>query len=620
MIDKISNKTIVAIVCVTVAFVFLAAFTFGGKGSAGGITQEYESTLFNDDNIIEINLEIDEEDWENLLKNAVSEEYYSADVTVNGETYAKAGIRAKGNTSLFMVASSDSDRYSFKIKFDEYIDGQKCDGLSELILNNNYADATMMKEAVVYDMFQFLDADAPLYNYARISVNGEYWGCYLAVESVEEEFCQRNYGNDIGKLYKPDSMEMGGGRGNMKDRNMDDVRKMMGEDKDSDSEKSTDKDSKSDNDKDSKMDSNKDSKSDGFGGMPDMSQMPDMPNGEKPDMSQMPDMPDGEKPDMSQFPDMSNGEKPDMSQMPGGNMPGMPGGGSGASLDYTDDDLDSYSSIWNGAVFESSKSDQRRVVEALKAVCSENADAETLEKYLDVDNILKYMAVNTFVVNLDGLTGNMSHNYYLYENNGQLNIIPWDYNLAFGGFASGDASSMINFPIDTPFSQNITEEDRQLFYALLNNEEYKQTYYKYLEELCTEYVEGGKLSETLTRIHAQIDDAIKDDPTSFYDYSDYEAAGEMFEKVLQLRAESILGQFDGSIPKTWAAQEEDSSALIDCKGIDLKVMGSQGGGHDQGGNHFPGGDNSQDSDRNQDGNSNQDIEQSPGDGQQKPQN
>ena len=94
----------------------------------------------------------------------------------------------------------------------------------------------------------------------------------------------------------------------------------------------------------------------------------------------------------------------------------------------------------------------------------------------------------------------------------------------------------------------------------------------------------------------------------------------MFEKVLQLRAESILGQFDGSIPKTWAAQEEDSSALIDCKGIDLKVMGSQGGGHDQGGNHFPGGDNSQDSDRNQDGNSNQDIEQSPGDGQQKPQN
>ena len=30
--------------------------------------------------------------------------------------------------------------------------------------------------------------------------------------------------------------------------------------------------------------------------------------------------------------------------------------------------------------------------------------------------------------------GNIAHNYYLYEENGMLNLIPWDYNLAFGGF------------------------------------------------------------------------------------------------------------------------------------------------------------------------------------------
>lgn len=39
---------------------------------------------------------------------------------------------------------------------------------------------------------------------------GEDWGLYLAVEGVEESFLLRNYG----ELYKPDSMEMGGGRGN----------------------------------------------------------------------------------------------------------------------------------------------------------------------------------------------------------------------------------------------------------------------------------------------------------------------------------------------------------------------------------------------------------------------
>lgn len=44
-----------------------------------------------------------------------------------------------------------------------------------------------------------------LYNYAKVSVNGEYRGVYLALEPVEESFAIRNYGVDYGQLYKPDS-------------------------------------------------------------------------------------------------------------------------------------------------------------------------------------------------------------------------------------------------------------------------------------------------------------------------------------------------------------------------------------------------------------------------------
>ena len=52
-------------------------------------------------------------------------------------------------TSLSSIASDpDTDRYSFKLEFDHYIEGQTCYGLDKLILNNNYADATNMKEAV----------------------------------------------------------------------------------------------------------------------------------------------------------------------------------------------------------------------------------------------------------------------------------------------------------------------------------------------------------------------------------------------------------------------------------------------------------------------------------------
>ena len=126
-------------------------------------------------------------------------------------------------------------------------------------------------------------------------------------------------------------------------------------------------------------------------------------------------------------------------------------GGKGADLNYTDDELESYTTIWEGAVTDTTDIDHKRVVTALKEIHS----GTNLEEYLDVEAVLKYMAVHTFAVNLDSLTGNMPHNYYLYESNGQLNILPWDYNLSFGGMTAGknsSASETINYPVDMPFS------------------------------------------------------------------------------------------------------------------------------------------------------------------------
>ena len=166
---------------------------------------------------------MDEADWNDMLENATAEEYYQCDVEVNGTTFYRVAIRPKGNTSLTSIASDPTtDRYSFKLEFDHYVDGQSCFGLDKLILNNNYADATNMKEALIYDMYQYLGADASLYNYAKITVNGEYWGVYLALEAVEDSFMLRNYGAQSGKLYKPDSMNIGGGK-DFGDFNADDM-------------------------------------------------------------------------------------------------------------------------------------------------------------------------------------------------------------------------------------------------------------------------------------------------------------------------------------------------------------------------------------------------------------
>ena len=563
----VTNKYITRIASVIMAaavILCLMASLFSDKLQEvygnNAVTMKYESKLFNTDQIMDIDILMDEDDWNNMLENAISEEYYSCNVVVNGKTFYSVGIRPKGNTSLSSIANDpDTDRYSFKLEFDHYIEGQTCYGLDKLILNNNYADATNMKEAIVYDMYQYLGVDASLYNYAKISVNGDYRGVYLALEAVEDSFMLRNYGTEDGNLYKPESMGIGGG-----------------------------------------VDGN------GFpqkGEMPDVEDFPqkgEMPDGEDfPQKGEMPDGEDfpqkGEMPDGKDFP--QKGETPDgedfpqMGEAPNGEAAdikmGIMGGNGGADLNYTDDDLDSYSTIWDGEITDSDKKDHKRVVEALKNI-SEGTDLET---YMDVDNILKYMAVHTFVVNDDSLSGTMAHNYYLYEYNGKLNILPWDYNLSFGGMSMGGkmggqslgATSVINDAIDTPFS--ITN----FFDALLENEEYLEQYHGYLNELVEKYVNGGEFEKTYERIRSQIDDLVGNDPTAFYSYEEYEEAANMLIEVVQLRAKSVSGQLAGTIPSTDEGQQQDSSNLIDGSDIDLSVMGSFSGGG--GGNEGQGKDN-----------------------------
>lgn len=537
--NKHINKIVVIIMAMAVVICVLAGIVVGRSdkyAENANILMEYPSKLFDTNEVISVNIKMDEDEWNEMLKNAMAEEYYSCDVEICGTTFKNVAIRPKGNTSLSSVARDpDTDRYSFKLEFGHFMEGQTCFGLDKLILNNNYADATNMKEAIVYDMFNFIGAASPLYNYASISLNGEYKGVYLALEAVEESFLLRNYGTQNGELYKPESMGGGGG-----DRY--------------------------------KQEQGAKSQQGPSGGKPDHG---DFNPQDKPDM-------EGDTPGAPpQMPDMEGFDPANMPSPPEGKAgDGHTGNNGGANLNYIDDNPDSYSVIWDGEITETTDGDHLRVVTALKNI-SEGTD---IEKYLDVDNILKYMAVHTFAVNMDSLSGNMAHNYYLYEHDGKLNLFPWDYNLSFGGMSSmgrgGEDSDkgteMVNDAIDTPFSGT------DFFDTLLENEEYLEKYHEYLRKLTEEYVDGGRFEETYNRIGSQIDALVKEDPTAFYSYDEYKTASETLYKAVKLRAESIKGQLDGTIPSTDEEQKQDSAALIDGSEIDVSVMGAHSGGKKEG--------------------------------------
>ncbi|MFJ7732982.1 CotH kinase family protein [Lysinibacillus sp. NPDC097231] len=105
--------------------------------------------------------------------------------------------------------------------------------------------------------------------------------------------------------------------------------------------------------------------------------------------------------------------------------------GIGSDLKYISDDIADYTGI--GLKTNEGNVDQSKFIDMLKAI----NNGGDIEKYIDVDEMLRYFAMNTALVSLDSYQGTMKHNYYLYEDNGVFSIIPWDYNMSFGGFGVG---------------------------------------------------------------------------------------------------------------------------------------------------------------------------------------
>ena len=458
---------------------------------------DYVSKVLKKDEVIEIDIIADEQKWKDMLENASKEEYISADVVINGEKISTVGIRPKGNSSLNMVASDETtDRFSFKIDFDQYIDGQNLYGLKKLALNNMIGDASYMKEYLSYDLISEIGVNTPAYSFANITLNGQPWGLYLAVEVLEEDFLSRYYGSDYGNLYKPEST---------------------------------------------------------MGGM------------EKPDGMQAP-------PNEQAIPDANSSAT---EKAPFTKTPMTSKSSNGTNLVYNGDALENYSGIFDNVVTKSTtEKDFNKVVDMIKALDK----GEDLEKYLNVDEILRYFAANTFLVNLDHYAGTMKHNYYLYENDGIFEILPWDYNLSFGAFQHGSASEIINFPIDKPFTDSA--ENTPLIAKLLEVDEYKEIYHKYLLEIVQNYIQDGKFENKINSLDKLISEYVINDKTAFFNYAQYKVAVENLKIYGNDRAKSIILQLDGSQPS-------ETYGNLETK-LDTKALGSMGG--DKKGGDFKKGD------------------------------
>ncbi len=495
------------------------------NGTALGIgvmprTMGYENRLFDNTSVHSIDIVMS--NWDEFIDNATSEQYYTANVIIDGEAYKNVGIRGKGNTSLSTVASLGSERYSFKIEFDQYDSSITYHGLDKLSLNNLIQDSTMMKDYLTYTMMNLFGAAAPLCSFVYITVNGEDWGLYLAVEGVENSFLERNYGSDYGELYKPDSMGFGGGRGNGKNFNMNDFMNSGTSD-----------------------DSDKLSRSDKSGVSPSMPQKPGMGGfgfSEVPGMTQK---------------GAADGSTPSS----GGGRDGFGMGSSDVKLQYIDDNIASYSNIWSNAKTDITEADQIRLIASLRKL----ANGEQIESVVDIEQVIRYFVVHNYVCNGDSYTGSMVHNYYLYEQDGRMAMLPWDYNLAFGTFGGGNAQSAVNTPIDAPVSGG-SGTDRPMWSWILSDTAYTALYHQYYAD----FLSTVDVQAIIDNAYHLIKSYMEKDPSAFYTYEEFETGVETIRRFCSLRSESISMQLQ-------TGETTSNMGYADASDLILSNMGSMGG-------------------------------------------
>jgi len=233
-------------------------------------------------------------------------------------------------------------------------------------------------------------------------------------------------------------------------------------------------------------------------------------------------------------------------------------------LKYQGDDLSLYSQIWDNAVFKLGTSDKHRLVNIIRTF----NEGEDVEAVLDADMLLRFFAVGSFVLNDDCYTSYAGHNYGLYEKDGRIMMLPWDYDHSLGctGAAAGTTSwtEYINLPMDEPVI-GVDLADRPLLNCLLTDEAYLARYHGYIDQFLTDYVESGRLESATADITALIAPYVAQDTVSGVTVEAFETAVQSDLEFCRLRAQSLRGQLNGTIPATKAGQTEAPEALIDCE-------------------------------------------------------
>ena len=147
--------------------------------------------LYDMESITEIKIYFSQNNWDQLLDqyylNEMDERLIADSVLINGSMKDSVGVKYKGNSTF----NENNAKNPINIALDYVHNNQDYQGFRTLKLSSGQKDPSFLREVLSYEVARKY-MQAPLSNFARVYINGNYHGLYSSSESVNKDF-QRNY-------------------------------------------------------------------------------------------------------------------------------------------------------------------------------------------------------------------------------------------------------------------------------------------------------------------------------------------------------------------------------------------------------------------------------------------
>jgi spore coat protein CotH len=157
--------------------------------------------IFNAATLHDFRIVMDPQDWSSLTRDFLSNQYYAANISVDGEVLQQVGIRSRGK------GSRNGTKPGLLVDTNKYVSNQEFHGLKKLVLDNVVQDGSFLHEPLAYPVFEAMGIASPAISYTRVTVNDQYWGVYWLIENVDKNFLTARFGEKTGNLYKYEYVE-----------------------------------------------------------------------------------------------------------------------------------------------------------------------------------------------------------------------------------------------------------------------------------------------------------------------------------------------------------------------------------------------------------------------------